>query len=60
MTYNIDDQSPGLHEHNGIEYRTMTNAGKYLAVWTADNIECRISGVESYEELIKILDSIGD
>lgn len=59
MTYSIDDQSLGLHEHNGIEFSTMTNAGKYLAVWTVDNIECRISGVESYDELIKILDSIG-
>lgn len=59
MSYNIDDQSLELYEHNGIQFHVMTNADKFLAVWTADNVECRLSGVESYEELIKILDSIG-
>ena len=59
MSYNIDDQSLGFHEHNGIEFHVMTNADKFLAVWSSENVECRISGVESYEELIKILDSIG-
>lgn len=59
MTYNIDDQSLEIYEHNGIEFHVMTNAGNYLAVWNIENVECRISGIESYEELVKILDSIG-
>ena len=58
-TYNIDDQSLKFHEHNGIKFHVMTNADKFLAVWTLENVECHLSGVESYEELIKILDSIG-
>lgn len=57
--YNIDDQTPEVYEHNGTEYHVMTNAGKYLAVWTSKGVEGRISGVDSYEELIRILDSIG-
>lgn len=59
-SYNIDNQSLDFYEHNGIKFHVMTNTDKFLAVWTLDNVECRISGVESYEELIKILDSIGD
>lgn len=58
-SYNIDDQSLELHEHNGIKFHVMTNADRFLAVWILNNVECRLSGVESYEELIKILDSIG-
>ena len=57
--YNIDDQSLEFYEHNGIKFHIMTNADKYLAVWTSDNVECRLSGLDSYEELIKILESIG-
>lgn len=58
-SYNIDDRSLEVYEHNGIRFHIMTNAEKYLAVWTSDNIECRLSGLGSYENLIKILDSIG-
>lgn len=58
-TYNIDDQSLEFYEHNGIKFHVMTNEDKFLAVWISENIECHISGVESYENLIKILDSIG-
>lgn len=58
-SYNIDDQSLEIYEHNGIKFHIMTNVEKYLAVWNIENVECRISGVESYEELVKILDSIG-
>ena len=57
--YNIDDQSLEFYEHNGIKYHIMTNEGGYLAVWTQASVEGCISGVSSYEELIKILDSIG-
>lgn len=59
VTYNIDGQSLEFREHNGIKFHILTNTGKYLAVWNLNNVECRISGVETYEELTKILDSIG-
>jgi hypothetical protein len=36
----------------------MTNVGKYLATWTVNNLECSISGLDSKEELIKMIDSI--
>lgn len=58
-SYNIDDQAYELYEHNGIQFHIMTNTDKYLAVWTSGNIEGRISGLASREELLKILDSIG-
>ena len=38
----------------------MTNEGVYFAAWTADNIECSIAGVETYDEIIKIIQSIGE
>ena len=59
MSYNIDEQSLETYTNNEIDFHIMTNAGKYIAVWSTKNVECRISGVESYKELIKILDSIG-
>ena len=58
-TYSIDNQTLEFYEHNGIKFHVMTNEDLFLAVWSSENIECRISGVESYEELIKILNSIG-
>ncbi len=58
-SYNIDDQSLDFYEHNGIKFHIMTNDEKYLAVWTTESVECRLSGLTSYEDLIKILDSIG-
>lgn len=58
-SYNIDDQSLEIYEHNGIKFHIMTNMGNYLAVWTSETVECRLSGLDSYEDLIKILDSIG-
>ena len=57
--YNIDDQSLEVYEHNGIKYHIMTNDGGFLAVWVQDSVEGSLSGIISYEELIKILDSIG-
>lgn len=59
MQYNIDDDKPELYIHNGINFYIMTNEGTYLAAWSYETMECAISGVSSYEELIKILDSIG-
>ncbi len=58
-SYNIDNQELEIYEHNGIQFHVMKNTEKYLAVWTSGNVECRVSGLASREELLKILDSIG-
>ena len=55
-----DDANPEQYEYNGTVYYIMTNKGVYFAAWTADNIECSIAGVETYEEIIKIIQSIGE
>ncbi len=59
MQYNIDKDNPELYIHNGTSFYIMTNESTYLAAWSSETVECAISGVSSYEELIKILDSIG-
>ena len=38
----------------------MTNEGVYFAIWAVDNVECSIAGVETYDEIIKIIQSIGE
>ena len=58
-SYNIDEEDYELYSHNDISFYVMTNEGSYLAVWYQNSLEGSISGVPSYEELIKILDSIG-
>ena len=57
--YSIDEQQYEVYKHNGIQFHIMTNMGNYLAVWVSENVECHVSGLNSYEDLIKILDSIG-
>lgn len=57
--YNIDEEEYELYIHDNMRFYLMTNEGGYLAVWYQGPVEGSISGVSSYEELIKILDSIG-
>lgn len=59
VSYNIDEEKYDPYIHNNIKFYVMTNEGGYLAVWYQGSVEGSISGVTSYEELIKILDSIG-
>lgn len=56
--YQKDDIDPEIYETNGIEHHIMTNMGKYLAVWRNGNNEASISGVETKEELVMMIDSI--
>ena len=58
-SYSIDEEKYPPYVHNGIRYYVTTNEGGYLAVWYQGSVEGSLSGVSSYEELIKILDSIG-
>lgn len=53
-----DTANPEQYEYNGIVFYVMTNKGVYFVAWTADNIECSIAGVETYDEVIKIIQSI--
>lgn len=57
--YNIDDSPYEVYTHNGKDFYIMTNIDKFIAVWNSETVEFRISEVSSYDELIKILDSIG-
>ena len=53
-----DPGAPEIYNTNGTTYYIMTNVGRYRAAWMSGNIECRISGVASRDEIIKIIDSI--
>ena len=57
-SFQKDEGDPEIYEAGGVEHYIMTNVGKYLAVWTSGNLECSISGLDSKEELIKMIDSI--
>ena len=50
LLYEKDTVDPEQYEYNGTVYYIMTNEGVYFAAWTADNIECSIAGVETYDE----------
>lgn len=52
-----DDTAPLIYNVNGIDYRIITNAGEYLAMWTCGKITCYISSTHE-EILYEILDSI--
>ena len=58
LEYAKDDTEPEIYEKSGISHYIMTYDGKYKAVWRNGTVECSIYGVESYEELVKIIDSI--
>ena len=55
-----DTAGPEQYEYNGTMYYIMTNEGVYFATWTAGNIECNITGVTVHDEIIKIIQSIGE
>lgn len=56
--YSKDEGEPEEYKIGGITHYIMTNAGEYMAIWRNGAIECSISGVDSRDELIKIIDSI--
>lgn len=37
-----DEGEPVMFEYNGVVYYLMTNAGKHIAVWSLDDLECVI------------------
>ena len=53
-----DDSPPEIYESHGTEYYIIKNVGKYIALWNSGNLECGIFGLETHEDLIKMLDSM--
>lgn len=53
-----DEGDPEIYNAGGIKHYIMTNMGNYKAVWVNGHFECGICGLESKEELIKMIDSI--
>lgn len=58
IEYQKDDVEPEVYETGGIEHYIVTNYDLYYAAWKVENIECSIYGLDSKEEIIKIIDSI--
>ena len=56
--YAIDNSQPNIYECKGIKHYIMTNENEYIVSWTNENLFCDISGVQNYDELIRIINSI--
>ena len=56
--YSKDEGEPEEYKIGGDTHYIMTNCGKYFTVWRNGTLECGIAGVDSRDELIKIIDSI--
>lgn len=53
-----DVENPEVYVHKGISFYIMANYEKYLTMWVYQNIEGCISGVNTRDELINIIESI--
>ena len=53
-----DQIEPEVYTVGGVNHYVSTNDDEYLAVWANDGYECFISGVQTKEELFKMIDSI--
>ena len=56
--YPKDEAEPEIYTVNGIDHYITINEGKYRAIWGNGTVICDISGVDSKEELLKIINSI--
>ena len=56
--YMKDQGDPEVYTAGGVEHYIFTNVGQYEAVWRNEGFECCISGFDSRDELIKVIDSI--
>ena len=56
--YAIDDIEPEIYEHKTIEHYIMSNENEFIVSWTNENIICEISGVQRYNDLIRMINSI--
>jgi hypothetical protein len=53
-----DEDIPEIYTIHGIDFYIMTNAGKFKAIWNYGDFECSISGLNSKDDLIKMIDSM--
>ena len=53
-----DETDPQIYTLNGIDFYIFTNKDLYVGTWMDGNLECLILGIDSYDELIKIINSI--
>lgn len=59
--YNVafpKDDEVEFYTANGIEHYISSNEGRFRVVWGNQDVICEIHGVETKEELLKIIDSI--
>ena len=56
--YSINESEPEIYVRNGIEHYIMTNEDEFIVSWTNENLLCDISGLQSYDELIRMINSI--
>ena len=56
--YPKDGPEPEIYTVSGIDHYLTTNEGDYRAVWSNGEVVCELYGVESKEELLKIIQSI--
>lgn len=54
-----DAEIPDIYFSGETKYYISTNTGTYVATWTSAGYECSIYGVQTRQELIKMIDSIG-
>ncbi len=57
-TYEKDEVDPEEYVAGGVTHSITSNEGTYQAIWQQSNIECGIYGMNTKEELIRIIDSI--
>lgn len=57
-SYVKSEKDPVRYYKNGIVFYILENNDSYSALWQVEDLEVIISGVNSYETLIKIIDSI--
>ena len=56
--YPKDADEPEVYAVKGIEHYLTTNEGAYQAIWANGDTVCKLYGLESKEELLRIIDSI--
>lgn len=56
--YPKDDSEPEIYTASGVEHYLTTNEGEYRAIWSYGDVVCELYGLESKEELLKIIDSV--
>ena len=56
--YPKDENGVELYSTHGIDHYISSNEGLYRSVWANENVVCEVSGVDTKEELLKIIESI--